>query len=151
MGNRDQAAVTFENLWAVFRDGDTLVLQDQLEEMRLFKLTRLEEQTTEDSGLCTAVQVHFWHICWSSGDKGFRRSNKIIRIPKFPGMRRISTLPIYPLCYEGEEAMTTLLGKLKDRGEKWSTHVSDPPTCYEYDGYAVTEEDDTEPTYVSNS
>jgi hypothetical protein len=158
LNGQNQDSITFENLWALFRDGDVLVLQDQLEERRLFKLTRLEEQINDEGflkGFCMGIHIHFWHISWSSGDKAFRRYNRAIKIPKFAGMRKISALPIYPLRYETEETRTAVLRDLQNRGQTWSTRVSKPPACFEYDGHAVLSEDevardDAEPNYVSH-
>ncbi len=157
MDGKNQVTVTFENLWALFRDGDLLVLQDQLEERRLFKLIYLEEQISDDGlskGTCIGMQVQFWHISWSSGDKAFRRRSSVIRIPRFAGMRRVLTLPIYPLRYEDEDTRTSLLRKLQDRGEKWSTQISNPPACFDYVGHAVLEDEvpmeKVQPTHVSH-
>lgn len=158
LDGQSQDSVTFEDLWALFRDGDILILQDQLEERRLFKYIRLEEQISDEGflkGLCTGILVHFWYISWSSGDKAFRRYSSAIRIPKFAGMRKISALPIYPSRYKSDGTEAALLRALQDRGQTWSSYVSSPPSCFEYDGHAVLAEDDlprdtAEPIYVSH-
>ena len=139
-GNR--TVVGFDDIWALFRAGELMVVQDRLEEKRLFKFTRLQDSIKEvgfQKELCVAVEVHFWYIVWSPGKKRFRQKSLYFEIKRFAGHRKVTSLPVYPLRYEDEDTRQSLLMKLQTRGKKWADLISDPPSCFEYSGHAIPE------------
>ncbi|KIW97685.1 uncharacterized protein Z519_01269 [Cladophialophora bantiana CBS 173.52] len=141
----NQRVVSFENLWAVFRVGEPVAVQDRLEEKRLFKFTRLEDSIGDmghQKDFCVAVEVHFWYIVWSPGKKRFCQKSQYSKIPRFAGHRKVTSLPIYPLRYEDQATREPLLMKLQARGRKWADLISKPPTCFEYSGHAISEDED---------
>ena len=144
LNSGNHTAVSFESLWALFRAGDLLVIQDRLGEKRFFKFTRIEEGLTETrvrQDFCTAMLVHFWYISWSPGTMRFSQETQCIKIARFAGDREVTSLPIYPLRFESEGARKSLLADLQSRGKKWSDLVSSPPSCFEYFGRAIPGEE----------
>ena len=142
LGN--QTVVSFDNLWALFRTGGLIVTQDRLEEKRLFKCTRIEEDVQGmgfQQHFCVAMNVHFWYIVWNPGEKRFRQKSQYVKIKRFAGHRKVTSLPVYPLWYENEDARNSLLVELQSRGEKWSDLISSPPSCFEHFGQAIAEEE----------
>lgn len=153
----NQTATSFDSLWAIFRAGDLLVSQDRLEEKRLFRFTRLEEEIKEMEhrhDFCVAMKVHFWYIAWNPGKNRFHQKSQYVKIKRFAGHREVTSFPIYPLRYDDEDARNSLLIGLQNRGKKWSDFVSNSPSCFEYSGHALQEEDHTvtetiRPAFVS--
>lgn len=137
-----QTAVSFDNIWALFRFGELMVVQDRLDERRLFKFARLH-QNIKDVGfqkdVCMDVEVHFWYIVWSPGKRRFRQECKYFEVRRFAGYQKVISLPIYPLRYEEDDARDSLLKRLQNRGKKWADLISNPPSCFEHSGYAIPE------------
>lgn len=140
-----QITVSFDNLWALFRAGDHITtIQDKLEEKRLFRFTRIEDEFKEvglQQEFRIAVRVHFWYIVWSPGEKRFRQRSQSASILRFAGHRMVTSLPIYPLRYENEDARKSLLLGAQTRGQTWSELVSNPPSCFEHLGHAMSDEE----------
>jgi hypothetical protein len=136
--------VSYDMIWALFRAGEPIIIKDQLEEERVFKFTRIEEKTRDlgrHRDVCVALEVHFWWILWTPGQKQFRQKSNSIEVERFTGRRRVSSLPVYPLRYVDEDTRKYLVSKLEDRGRRWAELISTPPSCFEYSGPAIPDEE----------
>jgi hypothetical protein len=138
--------VSYDMIWALFRAGEPIMIRDKLEEERLFKFSRIEENLRDvgrQHDLCVALEVHFWWIVWTPGQKQFRQKSNSIKIERFAGHRRVSSLPVYPLRYVAEDSRSCLVAKLEARGRRWAELMLSPPSCFEYSGPAIPDEENT--------
>ncbi|KAJ9639789.1 hypothetical protein H2204_003582 [Knufia peltigerae] len=140
LSSTQPASVSFEMIWALFKDGDLIVVTDKFKENRFFKFTHLEENVDRVNGrpdVCEKLAICGWCIVWDSEQKSFAQQSYKFYIESFLGYRKVRTLPIYPLRCEEEKRADSMKAELEKRGRDWAHLASQAPSCFEYNGTAL--------------
>jgi hypothetical protein len=145
----DQGAVLYEDLWALFKPGDIVYLQDEYDQPRLYVLITVKYRKGNKYGgpsdLGTwrfdRLAADMWAIDWQPSTRTFQRCTVTRCIKSFSGSRSVASLPFYPLAYYADGSLDLtreLVDMLRQRGQKWKHLVSSPPSCVSYNGPAHT-------------
>jgi len=113
---KDQRVVNFEILWTLFEPGARVIEQhDYYIQAYLVESSFLTEQNG------TGMQVVDC-VSWDYDGTYYGPTHKRFYIDSFPGTRRVSALPLYPIRYHNEVghlSESQLLEVLISRGIKW--------------------------------
>ncbi|MCJ1285065.1 hypothetical protein MMC26_004403 [Xylographa opegraphella] len=132
-------SVSFEDLWALYKPGDYVVIKDGLHQKLVLMFTDIEEKKVRQPYInrpFPSYIVMAWCVVWNPSEKLFQRRSWKLKIPRYPGKRHVVSLPVYPLHAVSKAEQESLLAHLKDRGERWRSLVSGPALCFMHTGPA---------------
>jgi hypothetical protein len=144
--------IQYDYLWALFRPGDIIYSIDEMSEPCIYILIatafRKPDRNFRPDDEFTSAGFHrlcadMWCITWDNASNAFQRFTTNLSIRSFVGGRSITSLPFYPLKYYkngSQEDIDELLRMLEERGRRWKSLVSEPPSCQSYSGAAMNQE-----------
>ena len=132
-------SVSFEDVWALYKPGDHVVIEDNLHQKIVLVFTDVEKKRNNQRDFrrpFTSYIIQAWCMVWNPSEKLFQRRSWNLRISRYPGKRLIITLPVYPLAAVPETERKTLIAQLKERGARWSSMICSPAQTFMHDGPA---------------
>jgi hypothetical protein len=141
-------SIQYNYLWALFRPGDLVYTVDEFGEPRLYMLSTTKYRNPEASSYDLEEDpfsmrrfhrfaLELWSITWVPSTNMFQRLSVVREIRSFDGGCPITTLPLYPVKYyknRSEPDIEVLLSLLEQRGQRWKSLISKPPSCQFYCG-----------------
>ncbi|MCJ1382203.1 hypothetical protein MMC17_005315 [Xylographa soralifera] len=132
-------SVSFEDLWALYKPGDYVVIKDGLHQKLVLMFTDIEEKKIQQQYIQRPF-LHYiisaWSVVWNPSEKLFQRRSWKLKITRYPGKRHVVSLPVYPLHAVSEAERESLIAHLEDRGERWRSLVSGSALCFMHRGPA---------------
>ena len=131
--------ISFEDLWALFKPGDHVVIKDGLHQKLVLMFTDIEEKKNRQqysNRPFPNYMIWAWSVVWNPSEKLFQRRSWKLRITRYPGKRHVMSLPVYPLHAVSKPEQESLVAHLKDRGERWRSLISGPALCFMHTGPA---------------
>ncbi|MCJ1474957.1 hypothetical protein MMC13_003617 [Lambiella insularis] len=133
-------SISFDDLWALYKPGDYVVIKDGLHQKLALVFTDIElkkhNRNNEIQRPFPYYTIMAWCVVWIPSEKLFQRRSWKLKVARYPGKRRVLSLPVYPLHAVPEAERGKLLAHLRDRGERWRTLISGPALCFMHTGPA---------------
>lgn len=130
--------ITFDDLWALYRPGETLCGRDKFEQSELSIVVDVQyrsvqmppspfrEARTPHLPSANRFEMEIWFQDWDLSRRVFVQSSAFKYVTNFAGSRHISSLELYPLRLFGggdETKIQTLQRNLEQRGRRWEELV----------------------------
>lgn len=141
--------ISFDDLWALFRPGETVYTEDNFQQPELSIVTEVSYEfsdppTPPQAGpmKASAFCVSSWYQSWDPSRQMFVRELAMKTITSFEGSRRISDLEEYPVRFfaGGDEGqIETLQQRLEHRGRRWKDLFGPSVQHLYHEGPATTE------------
>ena len=131
--------VSFEDLWALYKPGDYVVIKDGLHQNLVLVFTNIEEKKNQQQYVnrpFASYTIWAWSVVWNPSEKLFQRRSWKLKVTRYPGKRHVVSLPVYPLHAVSEAEQERLTAHLKDRGERWRSLISGSALCFMHTGPA---------------
>ncbi|KAI9675245.1 MAG: hypothetical protein M1822_008982 [Bathelium mastoideum] len=139
--------IDYTSLWAIFKPGDCIYSLDESGLPCLRVLIAIEYRGEEDhnrEGGYKRFCAETWSIGWDAVSEKFQRYLETKSIRKFTGICDIEALAFYPLKHFGggsTDVISAFLQTRQQNGYKWKKLVSEPPSCYSYNGLMFLQND----------
>ena len=108
-----QEAVSFDNLWTIYKPGDIVISRLFLDEPQAFIVHESMESGMERHGITPYWALICWSYDWTG--KTFRRVPVELRVESFQGARKVQSLSVYPVRYLSDAEIK----KLEQRGRRF--------------------------------
>lgn len=140
--NRRQFMVEWKMLWATFRRGDLVRVNDKLSQPRLFVFVGHVVNTHHSERRAVKVfEVQAWGLHWDKYHQRLQRQLWTFDIREYNGSKQVSQLPIYPLRCGDLATEKRIRDLCRARGHLWKTLIRPNTGCWAYDGLASTHHD----------
>jgi hypothetical protein len=141
----DPGLVRYNLIWSLFRAGELVVRNDDLDNEWLYVLLevkkvqqrtrRVTKQVATAGESDEELEIVVWSLVWDGPGNQLTRKTAHFFVSPFQGLAPINSLPVYPLrCRPGDEE--GFKHQMAERGRRWWNLMTSRTACRRYNDLA---------------